>query len=62
MLVTSQTELPKVVSSCYRAGNWEWVKQTLCRTKDPSPLKGKKHVHFRKSSHRTLNTTTWKCK
>ena len=28
---------PEVVSSCYRAGNWEWVWQTLCRTKDPSP-------------------------
>ena len=25
MVVTSQTEIPKVVSSCYRAGNWEWV-------------------------------------
>ena len=37
MVVTSQTEIPKVVSSCYRAGNWEWVKQTLCRTKNHSP-------------------------
>ena len=24
-VVTSQTGIPKVVSSCYRAGNWEWV-------------------------------------
>ena len=24
-VVTSQTEIPKVVSSCYRAGSWEWV-------------------------------------
>ena len=36
-VVTSQTGIPKVVSSCYRAGNWEWVKQTLCRTKNHSP-------------------------
>ena len=31
---------PEVVSSCYRAGNWEWVNMTHDRTKDPSPLKG----------------------
>ena len=24
-VVTSQTGIPKVVSSCYRAGSWEWV-------------------------------------
>ena len=43
---------PKVVSSCYRAGNWEWVNMTHDRTKDPSPLKGKKHVHFRRPAFR----------
>ena len=32
------------------------------RTKDPSPPKGKKHVHFRKSSLRIIHTTAWKYK